>query len=69
VPATRTKRTVNGKPAKTDPATTANLEEQVRTRAFEVFQTRMQMHTPGDHLSDWLQAERELNNPPVSLRT
>jgi hypothetical protein len=69
VPATQIKRTVNAKPAKTYLATTADLQQQVRMRAFEIFQSRMRTHTPGDQLSDWLQAERELNKRPVHSRT
>ena len=69
MPVTRTKRSAKGKTATANPAATANLEEQVRTRAFEIYQTRMRAHVPGDQLSDWLQAERELRSHPVSLQT
>jgi hypothetical protein len=37
----------------------ASLEEQVSRRAYELWQQRGGKH--GDDLSDWLQAEREIN--------
>lgn len=33
--------------------------DQVRLRAYQIFQARMAAGTPGDSLSDWLQAERK----------
>lgn len=35
--------------------------EQIRARAFEIFLARGA--TPGDPVSDWVQAERELTQP------
>lgn len=34
--------------------------EEVRSRAVHIWRSRVQHGKPGDHLSDWLQAEREL---------
>lgn len=34
--------------------------EQVRVRAFEIYQSRCRAGKPGDAASDWAQAEREL---------
>lgn len=34
--------------------------EQVRLRAFEIYQSRCRAGKPGDAASDWAQAEREL---------
>ena len=34
--------------------------ERIRIRAYEIFRDRMVNGAPGDDLSDWLQAEREL---------
>ena len=33
---------------------------QVRLRAHQIFRARMAAGAPGDSLSDWLQAEREI---------
>jgi hypothetical protein len=35
-------------------------EEDVRFRAYEIYQQRTGRGVPGDQASDWLQAEREL---------
>ena len=34
--------------------------ERVRARAYEIFLARARDTAPGDELSDWLQAEREV---------
>jgi len=34
--------------------------EAIRTRAYEIFQRRKSKSGPGDQMSDWLQAEREI---------
>ncbi|MBX3405625.1 MAG: DUF2934 domain-containing protein [Phycisphaeraceae bacterium] len=34
--------------------------EQIRARAFEIYQSRCRAGKPGDAASDWAQAEREL---------
>jgi hypothetical protein len=42
---------------------TAKLsEEDIRFRAYEIFQARVSEGQPGNEMSDWLQAERELVN-------
>ena len=41
-------------------------EEDVRFRAYEIFQTRVGDGHAGNGMSDWLQAERELVN--IALR-
>jgi hypothetical protein len=35
-------------------------EDDIRVRAYAIFQTRMRDGLPGNAMSDWLQAEREL---------
>ncbi len=37
--------------------------EQIRVRAFEIYQARCRAGKPGDAVSDWAQAERELSGP------
>ncbi|MBU0640178.1 MAG: DUF2934 domain-containing protein [Planctomycetes bacterium] len=69
MPTTKPKQTVNKRPAKVKRATTVRPKDGMRARAFEIFQARMQTNLPGDQLSDWLQAERELDDSPESLRT
>jgi len=34
----------------------------VRHCAYEIFEERNQQNIPGDHLSDWLKAEKELKS-------
>ncbi len=46
----------------TDPARRAPTEEEIRLRAYEIFQARGCRH--GHDLDDWLQAERELRALP-----
>ena len=41
------------------------LEEKIRRRAFEIFMSRGATH--GRAVEDWLQAEAELAQPPVSV--
>ena len=41
-------------------ARTANIEEQIRYRAYEIYLERGEQH--GCDLDDWLQAERELQH-------
>lgn len=41
--------------------TEAVLEERIRGRAFEIYTARAANGAPGDAVSDWLQAEREIN--------
>jgi len=40
------------------PLSPLTLEERIRARAYEIYQARR--GGPGDAISDWLQAEREL---------
>ena len=58
----RTKRVPALKPAATEAPRPGSLhataEEEIRRRAYEIFLERGA--GPGDALSDWLQAEREL---------
>jgi len=41
-------------------ASSVTIDDQIRNRAQELFETRQRTGTPGDALSDWLQAEREI---------
>ena len=41
-------------------ASSVTVDDQIRNRAQELFETRQRTGTPGDALSDWLQAEREI---------
>lgn len=34
--------------------------ERIRARAYEIYQQRVKRGTPGDAVSDWVQAEREI---------
>ncbi len=43
-----------------------NLQEQIRTRAYALFQQRGS--EPGDEMQDWLQAETEILNAGSSLK-
>ena len=36
------------------------IEETIRVRAYEIFETRTNNGQDGDAVSDWLEAEREL---------
>jgi len=40
-------------------------QEQIRTRAYEIYLARE--GGPGDELADWLQAEAELRRRPIVL--
>ena len=42
------------------PAKKRVTENQIRSRAEEIYLTRMKTGIPGDADSDWIQAEREL---------
>lgn len=37
-----------------------NLREKIRERAYYIWEARAYYDIPGDHHSDWLQAEREI---------
>ncbi len=49
--------------------------EDIRVRAFEIYQRRSAIGIPGDPETDWLQAERELNGaspaiePEIEIRS
>jgi len=52
-------------------AETRVSHEAIRERACQIYQARIKVGQPGDELSDWLQAERELKGkakPAVSPR-
>jgi hypothetical protein len=68
VPATRARKPVVKRAFEAALTQTKVREEQIRSRAFEIFQNRVRAHAPGDDVSDWLRAENELKNPTVSLR-
>jgi len=34
--------------------------KEVQERAYDFWEARMQWDIPGDHLSDWLQAQKEI---------
>jgi hypothetical protein len=53
---------VNEPPKPTEPAppTAPPAQEEIARRAYEISQEREQKGTPGDHVSDWHQAETEL---------
>ncbi len=37
-----------------------NFQEEIRKRAEEIYRERVANNKPGDSLSDWLQAEKEI---------
>ena len=37
-------------------------EEQIRTRAYQIFLSRQREGVPGDPVSDWVRAEQELRS-------
>jgi|GEM_PF-3165136 len=65
----KTKRvSVTASKTKADPAGSQDLEARIRARAFEIFQHRMRCGIPGDAVSDWLQAEREIRAAGTTSR-
>lgn len=44
---------------RSDAQPTRSLTEKIRARAYEIYVERTRAGTPGDPVSDWLQAERE----------
>ncbi len=59
-PATkRPKKTAPDAPA-TAARATAPTEQDIRLRAYEIYQVRSRAGEPGDALSDWLKAENQL---------
>ena len=36
------------------------FKEEIQKRAEELYKSRTENHKPGDELSDWLQAEKEI---------
>jgi hypothetical protein len=51
----------------TQPPQKATNPQVIRARAFEIFRARQANGAPGDHLTDWAQAERELNARKTEL--
>jgi hypothetical protein len=52
-------------------AETRVSQDAIRERACQIYQARVKAGQPGDELSDWLEAERELKGkakPAVSRR-
>jgi hypothetical protein len=54
---TTTKRTVAKKAVKPD---LKDFLEEVKKKAFEVYQERIQSGVAGDDIADWFQAEKEI---------
>lgn len=44
------------------PARTAVAPDRIRARAFQIYEARSRNGLPGDPMSDWAEAERELNS-------
>jgi hypothetical protein len=38
----------------------ANLDEEIKAKAFEYFTRRASLNEPGDEMSDWLKAESDV---------
>lgn len=60
------KSIANQRRATAPSARVALTRDRIEARAYEIFQTRQRNAGPGDAMSDWLQAERELNGPAPS---
>ena len=41
---------------------------QIRRRAYEIFQERLQTERKGDALSDWLEAEQEIRSRRIPVQ-
>jgi len=54
---TKTRTFGNGKPE----VHRVDQYESIRQRAYEIFQERCLYNLPGDEVSDWIQAETEIN--------
>jgi hypothetical protein len=48
------------KSASPNPEVAGDPQDRVRERAHQIFTERCRTQAPGDEVSDWLQAEREL---------
>jgi hypothetical protein len=59
-------RSKNASPA-ASPAP-APREDDVRRRAFEIYQQRSKQGSPGSAIDDWVQAERELRQRGKNAR-
>jgi hypothetical protein len=56
-------------PAQPEPAWRLPIaKEHVRFAAYGVFQARLRAGGPGDSVSDWLQAERQLSARPTTTQ-
>jgi len=67
--ATRRNQTRTASNPKSIPVTAATgmgptIEERIRRRAYLLFEERQHAGVPGDPVSDWLRAERELSATP-----
>ena len=40
-------------------------DDEIRLRAFELYQMRIQSNQPGDEAGDWVEAERQLRTQPT----
>lgn len=56
----RTKKTTSKSKAKSVKVIT---EDDIRTRAQEIYENRVENRIDGDSISDWAQAEKELGVP------
>ncbi len=48
------------KKTETSKPTLQNFQEEIRKKAEEIYRERVAKNKPGDSLSDWLQAEKEI---------
>ena len=55
--------------AEHQPLAWASGVNQIRVRAYELYESRVQGGQPGDELADWLEAEREVRGQGGSLVT
>jgi len=46
-----------------------SVEERIRARAYQIFETRAAGGSPGDPTSDWIQAETEVRRPRKTRRS
>jgi|YelNatPaOPRAMG01_1025707.scaffolds.fasta_scaffold02393_10 predicted HTH domain antitoxin len=49
-----------GKKSEAQKISLENFQEEIRKRAEEIYKERISKNKPGDALSDWLQAEKEI---------
>ncbi len=63
----KTKEAPAPKARKAAPAKSKPTQDQIATRAYEIYLERGS--TPGDPMQDWLRAESELAAPPKKPRS